>query len=58
MKFMLNNEEATLSICRSIKQSGELQKVSTISYRVESASEIQIEERCRGTSDSDHEFRH
>ena len=43
MKFRLNNEEATFYMCRSIKQSGELQMVSDISYRVESTSEVQIE---------------
>ncbi|KAG5615068.1 hypothetical protein H5410_014892 [Solanum commersonii] len=30
---------------RSTKQSGELQTVSAITYRVESGSEVQIEER-------------
>ena len=45
MKFRLNNEEATFNICRSMKQSGEIQTVSVISYRVESISEAQIEER-------------
>ena len=33
MKFRLNNEEATFNICRSIRQSGELQSVSAISYK-------------------------
>ena len=45
MKFRLNNEEATFNICRSIKQSGELQMVFAITYRVESGTEVQIEER-------------
>jgi len=45
MKFRLNNEEATFNICRSMKQNGELQTVSAITYRVESGSELQIEER-------------
>ena len=31
MKFWLNNEEATFNICRSMRQSGELQSVSAIS---------------------------
>ena len=44
MKFRLNNEEEKFNICRSMKQSGELQTVSVISYRVESMSEVQIEE--------------
>ncbi|XP_015060244.1 uncharacterized protein LOC107006123 [Solanum pennellii] len=44
MKFRLNNEEATLNVCRSIKRNGELKTVSSISYRVESTSEVQIEE--------------
>ena len=30
MKFRLNNEEATFTICRSMRQSGELQLVSAI----------------------------
>ena len=33
MKFRLNNEEATFNICRSMRQSGELQPVSVISYK-------------------------
>ena len=33
MKFWLNNEEATFNICRSMRQSGELQSVSAISYK-------------------------
>ena len=33
MKFQLNNEEATLNICSSIRQSGELQSVCAISYK-------------------------
>ena len=32
--FRLNNEEITFNICRSMKQSGEIQTVSSISYRV------------------------
>ena len=38
MKFRLNSEEVTFNICRSMKQSGELQMVYAISYRVESTS--------------------
>ena len=34
MKFRLNNEEATLNVCRIIRQSGEIQSVSPISYKV------------------------
>ena len=45
MKFRLNNEEATFYMCRSIKQSGELQKIFSISYRVENVPEVQIEVR-------------
>ena len=45
MKFRLNNEEVTLNFCRSMRQSGELQSVSAISYRDEESSEVQIEER-------------
>ena len=47
IKFRLNNEGATLNFCRSLKQSGELQMVFDISYRVESMSVAQIEE-CLG----------
>ena len=44
MKFRLNNEEATFNICGSMKKSGEPQTVSSISYRVKSMYEVQIEE--------------
>ena len=33
MKLRLNNEEATFNICRSMRQSGELQSVSAISHK-------------------------
>ena len=33
MKFQLNNEEVAFNICRSIRQSGELQSISGISYK-------------------------
>ena len=33
MKFWLNTEEATFNICRTMRQSGELQSVSFISYK-------------------------
>ena len=33
MKFWLNNEEATFNICRTMRQSGELQSVSAISHK-------------------------
>ena len=39
MKFLLNNEEATFNICRSMRQSGELQSVSAISYKVGDSSD-------------------
>ena len=45
MRFRLNNEELTFKVCRSMRQSGEIQVVSVISYRVEKPSEVQIEER-------------
>ena len=45
MKFWLNNEEVTLNICRSMRQSDELQPESAISYKVGESSETQIEER-------------
>ena len=47
MNFRLNNEEATFNICKSIRQSGELQLISAISYIVEHSSEVHIEE-CLG----------
>ena len=33
MTFRLNNEEATFNICRTMRQSGELQSVSVISHK-------------------------
>ena len=39
MKFLLNNEEVTFNICRSMRQSGELQSVSAISYKVGDSSD-------------------
>ena len=33
MTFRLNNEEATFNICRTMRQSGELQSVSAISHK-------------------------
>ena len=42
MKFRLNNEEVTFNICRSMRQSGELQSVSAISYNMGETSETQI----------------
>ena len=33
MKFRLNNEEATFNVCRIMRQSGELQSVSSISHK-------------------------
>ena len=45
MKFRLNNEEVTFNICRSMRQSGELQSVSGISYKLCESSKTQIEER-------------
>ena len=45
IKFWLNNEEETFNICRSMRQSSELQSVSAISYNVGETSETQIEER-------------
>ena len=44
MKFRLNNEEVTFNICRSMRQSGELQSISAICYYVGESSETQIEE--------------
>ena len=50
MKFLLNNEEATFNICRSMRQSGELQSVSAISYNIGETSETHIEE-CLGVEE-------
>ena len=47
MKFRLNNVKSTFNICRSMKQSGEPQTVSSVSYKVESMFEVQIKERLR-----------
>ena len=44
-KIRLNNEEVAVSICRSMKQSGEIEIVSFISYKVESVCDIQTKER-------------
>ena len=44
MKFWLNHEEVTFNICRFMRQSGELQSVSTIFYNIGETSETQIEE--------------
>ena len=33
IKFWLNSEEATFNICMSMRQSGDLQSVSAISYK-------------------------
>ena len=35
----------TFNIFKSMRQSGKLQSVSVISYRVESSSEVEIDER-------------
>ena len=45
MKFLFNNEEVTFNICRSMRQSDELQSVYSLSYKVGKSSETQIEER-------------
>ena len=39
MKFQLNSEEVTFNFCRSIRQSGELQSTSAISYKMGETSE-------------------
>ena len=33
MKFWLNNEEETFNVCRTMRQSGELQSLSAISHK-------------------------
>ena len=47
MKFLLNNEESTLNICRSMRQSGDLQSVSTLSYKekMKKYHDLKIEKR-------------
>ena len=47
MKFWLNNEKVNFNICRSMRQSGELQSVSAIAYNIGDTLETQIEERLR-----------
>ena len=42
MKFRLNNEEATFNICRCMNQSGELQTVSVISFKVKSIPKCKL----------------
>ena len=44
MKFLLNNEETTFNICKSMMQNSEIQSVYVVSYKVERLSEVQIEE--------------
>ena len=47
MTFRLNNEEATFNICRSMRQSGELQSVSVISHKekIKKDNELKSEKR-------------
>ena len=47
MKFQLNNEEVTFNICRSMRQSGELESVSAISYKenMKKHHDLKIEKR-------------
>ena len=47
MKFRLNNEEVTFNICRPMRQSGELQLVSAISYKekMNKYHDLKIEKR-------------
>ena len=41
MKFWLNNEKATFNICRSMRQSSELQSLSAISHKKKMKKENQ-----------------
>ena len=47
MKFRLNNDEVNFNICRSMRQSGELQSVSAISYKekIKKYHDLKIEKR-------------
>ena len=47
VKFLLNNEEATFNICRSMRQRSELQLVSAISYKekMKKQHHLKIEKR-------------
>ena len=45
MMFSLNNDEETFNIFMTIKHNGELHTLSTISLKVESVSEVQIEDK-------------
>ena len=44
MKFRLNNKEVTFNICTSMRQSGEIHSISSISYGFEESSQLQIKE--------------
>ena len=41
MTFRLNNEEATFNICRTMRQSGELQSVSVVSHKYKMKKETE-----------------
>ena len=45
LKFRLSNEEATFGIFRVMKHIGELQLVSTITFRSKSALKMKIKEK-------------
>ena len=45
LKFWLNNKEVTFNIGTCMRQSGELQSVSAISYNICETSKKQLEER-------------
>ena len=46
MTFRLNNEEATFNICRTMRQSGELQSVSAISHKTKMKKENE-QKKCK-----------
>ena len=46
MTFWLNNEEATFNICRTMRQSGELQLVSSITHK-ENMKKENEQKKCR-----------
>ena len=46
MKFWLNNEEVTFNICRTMRQSGEIQSVSAI-YHKEKMKKENEQKKCK-----------
>ena len=47
MKFRLNNKEATLNVCRTMRHSGEFQSVSAISHKEKMKKENELKSEKR-----------